>query len=169
MERLLQSFSRSKLLEKKKSRKRKNSVHFLPAHIQTVSNQISSPSLRGDVRKLHHFLGEGLKVQVHSWRDGERESDRRCQKVSESSESFSVVPSLEGLEGFLGLRGARGPVLRPFPPWWGSCLSRAPGEGAPERSHPPSERLLLETEAPGPPSSDRCEPPGGEESAELHS
>lgn len=61
-----------------------------------------------------------------------RELVRRCQKVSESSESFSVVPSLEGLEGFLGLRGPRGPGPWPLPPWWGSCLSREPGEGAPE-------------------------------------
>lgn len=43
-----------------------------------------------------------------------------------------MVPSLEGPEGFLGLRGPRGPVPGPLPPWWGSCLSRAPGEGAPE-------------------------------------
>lgn len=56
------------------------------------------------------------------------------QKVSESSESFSVVPSLEGPEGFLGLRGPRGPVPvpGPLPTLWGSCLSREPGEGAPE-------------------------------------
>lgn len=54
------------------------------------------------------------------------------QNVSESSESFSVVPSLEGPEGFLGLRGPRGPAATPLPPWWGSCLSREPGEGAPE-------------------------------------
>lgn len=43
-----------------------------------------------------------------------------------------MVPSLEGLEGFLGLRGPRGPVPGPLPPWWGSCLNREPGEGAPE-------------------------------------
>lgn len=43
-----------------------------------------------------------------------------------------MVPSLEGPEGFLGLRGPRGPVPRPLPPWWGNCLSREPGEGAPE-------------------------------------
>lgn len=43
-----------------------------------------------------------------------------------------MVPSLEGPEGFLGLRGPRRPVLGPLPPWWGSCLSREPGEGAPE-------------------------------------
>ena len=43
-----------------------------------------------------------------------------------------MVPSLEGPEGFLGLRGPRGPMPGPLPPWWGSCLSRAPGEGAPE-------------------------------------
>ncbi len=43
-----------------------------------------------------------------------------------------MVPSLEGLEGFLGLRGPRGPVPGPLPPWCGSCLSREPGEGAPE-------------------------------------
>lgn len=60
------------------------------------------------------------------------------QKVSESSESFSAVPSLEGLEGFLELRGPRGPVPWLLPPWWGSSLSREPGEGAPEHSRPPS-------------------------------
>ncbi|CAB1445355.1 unnamed protein product [Pleuronectes platessa] len=56
------------------------------------------------------------------------------QKVSESSESFSVVPSLEGLEGFLGLRGARGPGAGPgpLPAGGGRCLSRTPGDGAPE-------------------------------------
>lgn len=43
-----------------------------------------------------------------------------------------MVPSLEGLEGFLGLRGPRVPGPGPLPPWWGSCLSREPGEGAPE-------------------------------------
>lgn len=43
-----------------------------------------------------------------------------------------MVPSLEGPEGFLGLRGPRGPMPGPLPPWWGSCLSREPGEGAPE-------------------------------------
>lgn len=57
---------------------------------------------------------------------------RRGQKVSESSESFSVVPSLEGPEGFLGLRGPRGPLPGPLPTWWGSCFNREPGEGAPE-------------------------------------
>lgn len=54
------------------------------------------------------------------------------QNVSESSESFSVVPSLEGPEGFLGLRGPRAPAPEPLPPWWGSRFSREPGEGAPE-------------------------------------
>ena len=45
-----------------------------------------------------------------------------------------MVPSLEGLEGFLGLRAARGPGPGPgpFPAGWGRCLSRAPGDGAPE-------------------------------------
>lgn len=57
---------------------------------------------------------------------------RRGQKVSESSESFSVVPSLEGPEGFLGLRGPREPLPGPLATWWGSCLSKEPGEGAPE-------------------------------------
>lgn len=56
----------------------------------------------------------------------------RGQKVSESSESFSVVPSLEGPEGFLGLRDPRGPLPGPLPTWWGSCFNREPGEGAPE-------------------------------------
>lgn len=57
---------------------------------------------------------------------------QRGQKVSESSESFSVVPSLEGPEGFLGLRDPRGPLPGPLPTWWGSCFNREPGEGAPE-------------------------------------
>lgn len=57
---------------------------------------------------------------------------QRGQKVSESSESFSVVPSLEGPEGFLGLRGPREPLHGPLAIWWGSCLSKEPGEGAPE-------------------------------------
>lgn len=43
-----------------------------------------------------------------------------------------MVPSLEGPEGFLGLRCPRGPVSGPLPTLWGSCLSREPGEGAPE-------------------------------------
>lgn len=43
-----------------------------------------------------------------------------------------MVPSLDGPEGFLGLRDARGPVDRPLPPWWGICLNKDPGEGAPE-------------------------------------
>lgn len=34
--------------------------------------------------------------------------------------------------------------------------------GSSYRSHPPSEHLLPETAAPGRPSSDHCEPPGGE-------
>lgn len=50
------------------------------------------------------------------------------QKVSESSESFSVVPPLKGPRGFLGLRGPWRPG--PFP--LGRGLSRKPGEGAPE-------------------------------------
>lgn len=37
------------------------------------------------------------------------------------------------------------------------------GPGSPYRSRPPSERWLLGTAAPGPPSSDRYEPPGGED------
>lgn len=54
---------------------------------------------------------------------------KRGQKVSESSESFSVIPSLQGPEGFLGLCGPHQPV-QPFSTWWGSCLSREPEEGA---------------------------------------
>lgn len=43
-----------------------------------------------------------------------------------------MVPSLEGPEGFLGMRGPRGPLPGALPPWWGICLNREPGEGAPE-------------------------------------
>lgn len=69
---------------------------------------------------------------MHSARQDGGGSVHRGQKVSESSESFSVVPSLGGPEGFLGLRGPRRPMPGPLPPWWDSCLSREPGEGAPE-------------------------------------
>lgn len=61
-----------------------------------------------------------------------RESGWKHQKVSESSESFSVVPSLEGPEGFLGLRGPLRATTGPLTPGCGSCLNREPGEGAPE-------------------------------------
>lgn len=140
--------------------------------IQTLQNlhAVSQPSLCPSPSRVHRSWrgGEVKRSTVRGRRVEGRGSVRRGQKVSESSESFSVVPSLEGPEGFLGLRGPRGPVPGPLPPWWGSCLSREPGEGAPERSRPPSERWLLGTAAPGPPSSDHYELPGGEEFAALH-
>lgn len=74
-----------------------------------------------------HCSGGTFRFEVLGW-----SLFRGGQNVSESSESFSVVPSLEGPEGFLGLHGPRAPAPRPFPPWWGSRFSREPGEGAPE-------------------------------------
>lgn len=53
---------------------------------------------------------------------------RRAQKVSESSESFSGVPSLAGPEGYLGLCGPQGPAA-PLPTCRGGGLNRDPRKG----------------------------------------